>query len=214
MSLIVNEIFLSIQGESLYAGLPCVFVRLTGCNLRCRFCDTVYAYHEGAETPIAEIIKQVDSYGFKLVEITGGEPLLQKNTSVLAKLLLEAGYEVLIETNGSKDISLIDSRCKRIMDVKCPGSNEAESLYSPNIKHLSANDQVKFVIGDRKDFDYAIGISKALSPDFPKTRLLFSPAYETLKPHILAEWILESKLPVRLHMQLHKLIWPGIDRGV
>ncbi|GAJ03129.1 unnamed protein product, partial [marine sediment metagenome] len=155
MPLKVNEIFFSIQGESSYAGRPCVFVRLTGCNLRCSYCDTQYAYDEGREMEIGEIIDRVASYECPLVEVTGGEPLIQKETSVLIHRFLEEGFEVLLETNGSQDISQIDDRCVKIVDIKCPSSGEEEKNDLDNLTRLTDKDEIKFVIGSREDYEYA-----------------------------------------------------------
>jgi 7-carboxy-7-deazaguanine synthase len=215
VALKVNEIFYSIQGESSYAGRPCVFVRLTGCNLRCAYCDTQYAYHEGREREIKDIIDLVSSYKCTLVEVTGGEPLIQKETPVLIKSLLEEGYEVLLETNGSQDISRIDPQCIRIVDIKCPASGEEARNDLENLRRLTDKDEIKFVIGDRVDYEFAKDIL-----DFQGRGLLignlvhFSPLFEKMEPRLLAGWILEDCLNVRLHMQLHKIIWDPAQRGV
>ncbi len=214
MSLLVNEIFFSIQGESLFSGLPTVFVRLTGCNLRCSYCDTKYAYQAGAKIIIHEIIKRVAAYRSGLVEITGGEPLLQAETPELISTLLNKGYEVLLETNGSIDIKIVDKRCVRIVDIKCPSSGESGKNNLINIKRLTHNDQLKFVIADRCDYDYAKETVGLIKNDFPKGNILFSPAAGLLQLNELADWLLQDRLPVRLHSQLHKIIWPGRDRGV
>lgn len=209
----VNEIFYSIQGESTYAGLPCVFVRLTYCNLRCNYCDTEYAFYEGQEMSIEQIVQQVTGYRCRLVEVTGGEPLIQPAVYPLLKQLADNGFEVLLETGGHMDINQVDPRVKRIVDVKCPSSGEAKKMHWPNLKVLKADDQVKFVIGDRIDFDYAVNVVK----DYKLTErcsVLFSPVFGRLKNLTLAEWILESGLPVRMQIQLHKYIWPPEQRGV
>ena len=212
MSLLINEIFYSIQGESVYSGRPCVFVRLTGCNLRCSYCDTIYAYENGSEMEIEPIIKQVDSFRCPLVEITGGEPLIQPETPLLIHSLLENGYEVMIETNGSLDISIIDNRCIKIVDIKCPSSMESDKNNLENLKRMSMKDQVKFVIGTRKDYEYALEIIKLIPSGFPGHHILFSPVSGEIFPSQLANWILEDKLAVRFHQQLHKIIWPDEDR--
>ncbi|MBU4126432.1 MAG: radical SAM protein, partial [Proteobacteria bacterium] len=155
MSLIVNEIFYSIQGESIYSGIPCVFIRLTGCNLRCSYCDTAYAYYEGVELRIEEILSRVDNYKCPLIEITGGEPLLQGDTPLLIDRLLEKKYEVLLETNGSIDISVVDNRCIKIVDIKCPSSGENDKNDLENLKRLNQKDQIKFVVGNREDYEFA-----------------------------------------------------------
>ncbi|MBK5101367.1 MAG: radical SAM protein [Desulfobacteraceae bacterium] len=215
MSLKVNEIFYSIQGESSYAGRPCVFVRLTGCNLRCAYCDTQYAYHKGRELEIKDIIDLVSSYKCTLVEVTGGEPLIQKETPFLVKSLVEKGYTVLVETNGSQDISQIDERCIRIMDIKCPSSGEEENNDLENLRRLTDKDEIKFVIGGREDYEFAKNILEfqGRSP-FIRNLVHFSPLFEKIEPRLLAEWILEDCLDVRLHMQLHKIIWDPAQRGV
>ena len=214
MSLSINELFHSIQGESLYNGLPCVFVRLSGCNLRCSYCDTRYAYEEGVEMDIPEILEQVAIFKCPLVEITGGEPLLQPETPRLVSCLLNKGYEVILETNGRLDISIIDGRCVKIVDIKCPSSAESDKNDLNNLKRLSPKDQLKFVIGDRKDYEYAREILKLRSKGFPLSHILFSPVSGKIAPARLAKWIIEDNLRVRLHLQLHKIIWPNILRGV
>jgi 7-carboxy-7-deazaguanine synthase len=215
MSLRINEIFYSIQGESLYAGLPCVFIRLTGCNLRCAYCDTRYAYDEGMDMTIPEIMRRVESYpATALVEITGGEPLFQEETPDLVRQLLDLGRTILMETNGSLDISRIDSRCIRIMDIKCPSSRMHMHNDPVNLRRIGPCDQIKFVIANQTDYVYALNILKLLPPDFSGSSVLFSPAFESLPPSLLAEWILRDGLGVRLHLQLHKVIWPNTERGV
>lgn len=214
MALIVNEIFYSIQGESLHAGLPCVFVRLTGCNLRCAYCDTRYAYTAGTEMALTAILDRVSAYPCRLVEITGGEPLYQQETPDLVRLLINQGYTVLLETNGSYDISCLDRRCIKIVDIKCPGSGESRKTDPGILNHLSHNDQLKFVIGDRDDYNYALNFLATIPTDFPKGHVLFSPVHGKLIPQTLAQWILQDNPAVRLHLQLHKYIWPNQDRGV
>jgi 7-carboxy-7-deazaguanine synthase len=211
----INEIFYSIQGESLYAGLPCVFIRLTGCNLRCTYCDTRYAYEEGHEMTPAEILGQIEHYPeSSLVEITGGEPLLQEETPALVDQLLDRGRTVLMETNGSRDISRIDSRCIRILDVKCPSSRMDAHNDQNNLRRLGPNDQIKFIIGTSGDYTFAVNIVKQIPTGFPRSQILFSPAFGMLSPDLLAQWILQDAIGVRLHLQLHKWIWPNTDRGV
>ena len=214
MSLLVNEIFYSIQGESTYSGRPCIFVRLTGCNLRCSYCDTRYAYEQGVNMEITEIMNRIADYMCRLVEITGGEPLIQSETPGLIYRLLENGYEVMLETNGSLDISRVDERCIKIVDIKCPTSGESDKNDMKNLKKLGSKDQVKFVIGNRIDYKYAKETIDSNCPDFPKDQILFSPLSEGIAPAQLAEWILEDNLNVRLHLQLHKIIWPDRERGV
>ncbi|MHB8772365.1 MAG: radical SAM protein [Syntrophales bacterium] len=215
MSLTVNEIFASIQGESSHAGRPCVFIRLTGCNLRCSYCDTRYAYEEGTQREIAEIEQAVRSCGYPLVEVTGGEPLLQPETPALVRQLLAGGYTVLLETNGSLDIGAVDARCCRIVDVKCPSSGQAEKNRLENLALVTPNDEVKFVIAERGDFDYARGvIAGRLSGRRDLKPPLFSPVYGRLDPELLARWILAEHLDVRLQIQLHKVLWHPERRGV
>jgi 7-carboxy-7-deazaguanine synthase len=214
VSLLVNEIFYSIQGESIDSGRPCIFVRLTGCNLRCSYCDTRYAYEQGVNMELTEIMNRVADYQCRLVEITGGEPLLQSQTPVLIHRLLENGYEVMLETNGSLDISRVDRRCIKIVDIKCPASGESDKNDMKNLKRLGSKDQVKFVIGTHSDYEYAKETIHSNCPDFPKDRILFSPWSERIAPAQLAEWILQDNLNVRLHLQLHKIIWPDRERGV
>ncbi len=215
MSLKINEIFYGIQGESSYTGQPCVFVRLTGCNLRCSYCDTQYAYSEGEEMEIDEIIGRVSSYRCSLVEVTGGEPLIQEDTPNLIHRLLEEGFEVLLETNGSRDISIVDGRCIRIIDIKCPSSGEEKKSNPENLKRLKENDEIKFVIGDRADYEYAKNILDNINLDSPvKNAIHFSNVFGRIHPKTLAQWILEDHLNVRLHIQLHKFIWGSEQRGV
>ena len=214
MELIVNEIFYSIQGESVHAGLPCVFVRLTGCNLRCRYCDTRYAFSEGRCMSIGHIVERVASFGCRLVEITGGEPLLQEQTPKLVDALLADRYQVLMETNGSLDIDRVDRRCSRIMDIKCPSSGEKSSNDPENRKRLTANDQVKFVVEDRNDFRFAVEMMADLPDCLPADRILFSAAAGGLAMEELARWMLDARIRARLQVQLHKVIWPDRERGV
>ena len=214
MALLVNEIFYSIQGESLYSGLACTFIRLTGCNLRCSYCDTQYAYNEGTEIEIDKLIKNISGFDCSLVEITGGEPLIQEETPVLIEKLLDGKLTVLLETNGSIDISNIDKRCIKILDIKCPSSEMSEKNNLDNLKKLNNKDQIKFVIGNRNDYDFAKKIVKQTPEIFPRGNILFSPIYNKLELSELAKWILKDKLSVRYQIQLHKIIWPDILRGV
>lgn len=215
MLLKVNEIFYSIQGESSYAGVRCVFVRLTGCNLRCSYCDTRYAYEEGDQLEVREIIENVAFYSCPFVEVTGGEPLIQENTTFLIRDLLELGYQVLLETNGSLDISQVDDRCVKIMDIKCPLSGEEDKNDLQNLSRLTEKDEIKFVIMGREDYDYARKIID--SPELKTMgikRIHFSPAIGKIEPRLLAEWMLEDHLNVRLQLQIHKIIWNHAQRGV
>ena len=214
MTLLVNEIFYSIQGESLNAGRSCVFVRLSGCNLRCSYCDTAYAYEEGTSFSIREIIQKVEEFNCSLVEVTGGEPLLQAETAGLIRRFLDAGYKVMLETNGTLDVSCVDARCMKILDVKCPSSGESSKNRAENFKWLTTFDQVKFVIGNRTDYEYAKKTMGMLPEILPGSNILFSPVWDLLPIKTLSEWILQDNLPVRLHVQLHKVIWPDVMRGV
>jgi 7-carboxy-7-deazaguanine synthase len=214
MPLIVNEIFYSIQGESVHAGLPCVFIRLTGCNLRCRYCDTRYAFDQGRTRSVEQIMERAASFGCRLVEITGGEPLIQDRTPALVDALIAGGFDVLMETNGSLDIDRVDRRCSRIMDVKCPSSGEASRNDPRNLNRLTANDQVKFVIGDRDDFRFAADMLDHLPDVLPADRILFSCVADGLPIERLARWMLDKRIRARLQIQLHKVIWPDRDRGV
>jgi 7-carboxy-7-deazaguanine synthase len=211
----VNEIFYSIQGESSYAGRPCVFIRLTGCNLRCSYCDTEYAYEEGEETGIDTIVKRISTYECPLIEITGGEPLIQKETPQLVRRLLNMGYKVLVETNGSLDISKIDDRCIRIVDIKCPLSGEANQNDLRNLERLTDDDEVKFVLCGREDYEYAKHILTHIKLTASRmNRVHFSPVLGRIEPGVLAKWILDDHLKVRLHLQLHKIIWSPDQRGI
>ncbi len=214
MTLLVNEIFCSIQGESIYSGCPCIFVRLTGCNLRCTYCDTRYAYEEGEKMEIGQILRRVADYKCRLIEITGGEPLLQKETPLLVSRLLDNGYIVMMETNGSFDIGRVDRRCIKVLDIKCPSSNESKKNDLKNLKRLHSKDQIKFVIGNHEDYVYAQSIISSHGPDFPGDHILFSPVYGKMPPADLANWILKDHLKVRLHLQIHKYIWPGREIGI
>lgn len=213
-TLVVNEIFFSIQGESSWAGLPCVFVRLTYCDLRCIWCDTQYAFYEGTEMTIDEIIEKVRSYNCKLVEITGGEPLLQENSLKLMKRLCDENFTVLLETGGHKDISKVDSRVHIIMDIKCPGSKMVHKNRWENIDHLDKKDEVKFVIKDRTDYEWAKEVIKKFNLAEKVGTILFSPVFGEIEPVTLAGWILEDKIPVRFQLQIHKYIWSPETRGV
>jgi len=209
----VNEIFYSIQGESTHAGLPCVFVRLTGCNLRCVWCDTAYAFHEGESMSLEQILGRVDSYGCRLVEITGGEPLLQPDVIPLMHELQQRGHAVLLETGGSLPVDAVPVGVKRIIDVKCPGSGESERNHWDNLDRLREGDELKFVVADREDYLWARRqiTERRLSGRCP---ILFSPVHESLEPATLAGWVMEDGLAVRVQLQLHKLLWPGVEKGV
>lgn len=212
--LTVNEIFFSIQGESSWVGLPCVFVRLTYCDLRCIWCDTEYAFYEGTDMTIDEIIEKVKSYNCKLVEITGGEPLLQENSLKLMKRLCDENFTVLLETGGHRDISQVDPRVHIIMDIKCPGSKMSHKNRWENINYLSSKDEVKFVIKDRSDYEWAKEVINKFNLAERVGTILFSPVFGEIEPVEIVTWILEDKLPVRFQIQLHKYIWSPTARGV
>ncbi|HET6465279.1 MAG TPA: radical SAM protein [Nitrospiria bacterium] len=209
----INEIYKSIQGESTYAGQPCVFIRTTGCNLRCEWCDTTHAFYEGREMTVEAVLAQVEASACRLVELTGGEPLLQKEAPSLVKKLLDSGYTVLIETSGSLDIRSMDPRAIMIMDVKCPGSGMSDAMRWENIEVLRPRDQVKFVIKDRSDYDWAAEVL-AKYPVLSEHVVLFSPVFGVLDPRLLADWILEDGRAVHLQLQIHKYIWHPEARGV
>ncbi|HLX38864.1 MAG TPA: radical SAM protein [Candidatus Binataceae bacterium] len=212
--LVINEIFLSIQGESSHAGRPCAFVRLTGCNLRCNYCDTEYAFYEGRKMTIEEILAQLDTYGCNLVEITGGEPLLQDGVYHLIAELLAAGRTVMIETSGASDVSRLNPRVIKVMDLKCPGSGEAARNLWSNLEHLTARDEVKFVLSDRADYEWARDVIREHNLASRVNAVLMSCAFDRLARADLAQWILEDRLPVRFQLQMHKHIWPPDTRGV
>jgi len=207
------ELFLSIQGESSRAGLPCTILRLAGCNLRCRYCDSVFAWEGGVAHSLEQILARVADLRCPRVLVTGGEPLLQEDCPDLVAALLTEGYEVLVETNGSQDISGLDPGAIRIVDVKTPGSGEVESFRMDNLAALAEHDEVKFVLSDATDYDWAVEFLDAHDAALP-TEVLFSPAYGTLPPTDLAGWILRDRLPVRLQLQLHKVLWGAETRGV
>jgi 7-carboxy-7-deazaguanine synthase len=209
----VCEVFRSVQGESSYAGLPCVFVRLAGCNLRCRYCDTRYALEGGEEVSVGEILERVEGFGGDLVEVTGGEPLFQAETPDLTLALVKRGYRVLLETNGSLDISVLPPDVVRIMDIKCPSSGESHRVMWENTWKLLPKDEVKFVISDRLDYEWATGIIRERFPE-GNTRILLSTVYGELPPGRLVKWMLEDRLKARFQLQLHKHIWPHDARGV
>ncbi|NWF74932.1 MAG: 7-carboxy-7-deazaguanine synthase QueE [Nitrospirae bacterium] len=209
----ISEIFHSIQGESSHVGQPCVFVRLTGCPLRCTWCDTDYAFYGGQERSIDEVLALVHDYGCPLVEVTGGEPLVQPECLPFMTRLCDAGYKVLLETSGAVDIAPVDPRVHVILDVKCPGSGMTDRMHWPNLSHLAVKDEAKFVLADRADYNWAREIL-AQYDLASRCRVLFSPVFAKLDVRELAEWILADKLPVRFQIQLHKHIWAPDMRGV
>jgi 7-carboxy-7-deazaguanine synthase len=213
-TLTINEIYHSIQGESSWAGLPCVFVRLTFCDLRCTYCDTEYAFYQGTKRTLNDILEVVRAFGCGLVEITGGEPLLQKNVLPLMSMLADAGDTVLLETSGAHDISPVDRRVHRIMDLKTPSSGEVQRNLWSNIDQLNSRDEVKFVIGSREDYEWAC--ARAREFDLAKRchAVLFSPVFGRIDPRQIVEWLLGDRLKVRFQLQMHKFIWAPTQRGV
>ena len=213
--LLVNEFFYSIQGESTHAGRPCFFIRLAGCHLRCSYCDTAYAFFEGRRVSVAECVEEATRIGCNLVEVTGGEPLLQRATPEILATLCDKGFEVLLETGGAIDPSHIDRRVKKIVDLKTPSSGMSNQNVPDLAPKLGPGDELKFVIGDRADFDWArrwLGTRREdLSSEIP---IHFSPVHDRLSPQELSKWVLEERLAVRVNLQLHKFIWPDVSRGV
>jgi len=212
--LTVNEIYLSVQGESTHVGRPCVFVRLTACDLRCRWCDTAYAFTGGRKMSIDEVLAEIARHCTPLVEITGGEPLLQRDVYPLMERLLEQRYGVLLETGGHVPLDEVPDAVVAVVDVKCPASGEAARMHWPNLEQLSPHDEVKFVIADRADFDYAADVVRRFGLQDRAAAVLFSPVHGELDPATLAKWILDARLPVRLQIQAHKYIWGAETRGV
>lgn len=213
-TLTINEIYHSIQGESTWVGLPCVFVRLTFCNLRCNYCDTEYAFYEGKKQTLIEIQDAVATLPCRLVEITGGEPLLQKNVLPLMAMLCDSGYTVLLETSGAHDISEVDPRVHRIMDLKTPGSGEVDKNLWSNIAHLTPRDEVKFVMGSRADYEWSREKVQHYSLPSRCHAVLFSPIFGRIDPRQIVEWILTDNLNVRFQLQMHKFIWNPTQRSV
>ena len=210
----INEIFYSVQGESTYAGRPCVFVRLTACDLRCSWCDTPYAFYEGGKRPLQQVLDEVDRFNCNLVEVTGGEPLLQEAVYPLMDALLDRGKTVLLETGGHRSTARVPDAVVTIVDVKCPGSGEAHKVHWENLERLRAHDEVKFVIKDRADYEYA---REAIAKHRLAERAAavhLSPVHGVLDPKLLSEWVLADALPVRVQLQLHKYIWSPETRGV
>ncbi|MCI0435622.1 MAG: radical SAM protein [Gemmatimonadetes bacterium] len=219
MFLRITEIFHSIQGESTWAGAPCTFVRLTGCPLRCVWCDTAYAFHGGTRMSLDEIVQRASDIGTPLVEVTGGEPLAHAPAFTLVTRLLDAGHTVLVETSGAIDVGPLDPRAHKIMDLKCPGSGESERNLWSNLDHLTERDELKFVLADRADYEWAADVirTRGLDARVRAGRLraiLFSPVWDGLELRDLAGWILTDGLPVRMQIQLHKLIWGPTTQGV
>jgi len=212
--LTVNEIFHSIQGESTRAGARCVFVRLTACDLRCSWCDTPYAFYEGRKMSVDDVLSAVEGYGCPLVEITGGEPLLQDGVYELMDRLLAVGHTVMLETGGHRPIDRVPAQVVKIVDVKCPGSGEADKNEWGNLDRLAPHDEVKFVVADRADYEFARDVVVRLQLASRAAAILFSPVHGTLDPKTLSEWVIADRLPVRVQLQLHKFIWSPTTRGV
>ena len=210
----INEIFYSIQGESTHAGRPCVFVRLTACDLRCTWCDTPYSFYEGRKRPLEDVLAEVEQYNCPLVEVTGGEPLVQEDVYPLMRGLLERGRTVLIETGGHRSTERVPEQVITILDVKCPGSGEAHRNDWSNLERLRPHDEVKFVVKDRADYEFARGIVQQHDLGRRSAAILFSPVHGVLAPKTLSEWVLADRLPVRVQLQIHKYIWDPNTRGV
>ena len=210
----VNEIFYSVQGESSYAGRPCVFVRLTACDLRCSWCDTPYAFHEGSKRPLESVLQDVDRYECGLVEVTGGEPLLQEAVYPLMDALLARGKTVLLETGGHRSTARVPAEVVTILDVKCPGSGEAHRMDWDNLDRLRPHDEVKFVIKDRADYEFARDVVRQRDLGARAGAVHFSPVHGEMDLRTLSEWVLADHLPVRVQVQLHKYIWDPSTRGV
>jgi 7-carboxy-7-deazaguanine synthase len=210
----INEVFYSVQGESTYAGRPCVFVRLTACDLRCSWCDTPYAFHEGRKRALDDVLAEVDRFNCNLVEVTGGEPLLQEAVYPLLDALLDRGKTVLLETGGHRSTARVPGQVVTIIDVKCPGSGEAARMDWQNLERLRSHDEVKFVINDRADYDYARGVIEKYDLAARAAAIHMSPVHGVLNPRTLSEWVLADALPVRVQLQLHKYIWDPATRGV
>jgi 7-carboxy-7-deazaguanine synthase len=212
--LTINENFYSVQGESSYAGRPCVFVRLTACDLRCSWCDTPYAFHEGTKRPLDEVLEELDAYACPLVEVTGGEPLLQEDVYPLMERLLERGRTVLLETGGHRSTARVPDRVVTILDVKCPGSGESAKNDWSNLDRLRPQDEVKFVVKDRADYEYARDVIARHGLAARAAAIHLSPVHGVMNPRTLSEWVLADNLPVRVQLQLHKYIWDPATRGV
>jgi 7-carboxy-7-deazaguanine synthase len=210
----INEIFYSVQGESSYAGRPCVFVRLTACDLRCSWCDTPYAFHEGAKRSVDDVLAEVDRFDCSLVEVTGGEPLLQEDVYPLFDGLLDRGKQVLLETGGHRSTERVPAQVVTILDVKCPGSGETHRMDWANLERLRPHDEVKFVIKDRADYDFAKEVTQRFDLTARAAAVHFSPVHEVMDLRQLSEWVLRDHLGVRVQVQLHKYIWDPATRGV
>ncbi|MET0341783.1 MAG: radical SAM protein [Polyangiales bacterium] len=212
--LVIHEIYASIQGESSFAGLPCAFVRTVGCNLRCTWCDTTQAFHGGERLSRAEVLGRALALNTPLVEVTGGEPLLQAGVLPLMRELCDAGKTVLIETSGERDISVVDPRVHRIVDLKAPASGESARNRLANLAHLTERDELKMVLADRADYEWARGMLREHALDARVRHVLVSPVHGVLDPRTLVAWVLEDALPVRVNLQLHKYVWGATVQGV
>lgn len=211
----VTEIFKSIQGESTYAGLPCIFVRLTGCNLRCTWCDTAYAFHGGTRMTIDEVLAQVKAFGGSLVEVTGGEPLLQTEVYPLMDALLSGGYDVMLETSGERPLEKVPAAVRKIVDVKCPDSGEADTFRLENLRWMQPHDQLKFVVGSRRDYEFARDFTRLHKLDERFAATIFSPVHQVVDLPQMAQWMIDDRLEhVRFGHQLHKTIWGAEAKGV
>jgi 7-carboxy-7-deazaguanine synthase len=210
----LNEIFYSVQGESTFAGRPCVFVRLTACDLRCSWCDTPYAFHEGAKRALDDVVRDVEQYACDLVEVTGGEPLLQEDVYPLMQTLLDRGKTVLLETGGHRNTSRVPAAVITVLDVKCPGSGEAARMDWANLDRLRPHDEVKFVVKDRTDYEYARDVIERHGLARRARAVHLSPVHGVMSPQELSGWVLADRLPVRVQLQLHKYIWDARARGV
>ena len=213
-TLVIHEIYESVQGESTFAGVPCAFVRLTGCNLRCSWCDTEKAFYGGTRMNRSEVLEKALAFGTPLVELTGGEPLLQPGTIPLLRELCDAGRTVLIETSGEADVSQVDARVHKIMDLKAPSSGESHRNRWENLGHIGNTDEIKFVLKDRADYDWMKATISSRNLPALGCALLVSPVWGSLDPKDLVKWLLEDKLPVRLNMQIHKVVWGATAQGV
>jgi 7-carboxy-7-deazaguanine synthase len=213
-TLTIIETYLSVQGESTWAGLPCTFIRLARCNLRCRWCDTTYSFTGGDKITIAELLEKCSGYGCELVEITGGEPLAQEECSTLAQALIDEGYTVLVETSGSLPINVLPPETIKIMDLKCPDSEECEKNDWSNIDYLTDKDEVKFVLASRRDYEWARDVIRKHTLETHCRSILMSPVFGEIESAEIVQWILEDELPVRFQLQMHKFIWPPDQKGV
>jgi 7-carboxy-7-deazaguanine synthase len=210
----ICEIFYSLQGESTFTGLPCIFIRLSGCNLDCSWCDTCYANKESCSMSFDQIFKKIDSFHCNIVEITGGEPLIQDNTAFLISQLIEKNYMVLLETNGSISIKSIHAECIKIIDIKCPSSNESDSFLPENLNYLTEHDEIKFVIADRQDYEFTRSMITDKLSGIISQKIHLSPVFGKVKPDIVAGWMLEDNLEARLSLQQHKIVWHPDKQGV